>query len=80
MTLEMALRLAQHYGAKSIKLGPCDAIEIEMFGPRTSETVVVKTQDPDVCACSHSIAVEHNQTGCLIGCSIDDCCPSTKEP
>lgn len=29
--------------------------------------------DADRCACSHSIAIEHNEMGCLRGCPTEQC-------
>lgn len=79
MTLEQVLQLARQYGAKSVKLGACDAVEVEMFEASVPVSVSDKTFTSDVsdhCQCGHSIAIEHGQLGCLRGCDIDSCCPS----
>lgn len=38
------------------------------------------TPDEDVCACGHSLEIEHNESGCLMGCSHETCAAKAGAP
>lgn len=53
-----------------------DRAEIERhasaFSPPAPDTPEER-EDKDRCACGHSISIEHTETGCAFGCSVDLC-------
>lgn len=60
-----ALRLRD--GDREVELHP------SAFGG--AETAPAAGQDKDRCNCSHSLTIEHNEMGCLLGCANALCAP-----
>lgn len=51
-------------------------ITIEMHPSAFTQTPTsppTEHPDADICKCGHSIAIEHNEAGCLKGCALDQC-------
>ncbi len=65
------LALAQKFGLVHVRAKDAD-FEIEATLAPPSPPPVV-TPDDDLCSCGHSLEVEHNESGCLHGCSITLC-------
>ena len=68
---ERVLSLAVRYRAARVT---CGAIVVEMH-PSAFIVPDVRpaADDRDKCACGHSLAVEHRESGCLRGCSEETC-------
>lgn len=61
-----------------LELGPAGIlIPVDM----DEQTKVLRDNgDPDKCPCGHSVATEHNDLGCLLGCSNDLCASERTTP
>lgn len=75
-------RLAYSYGTLKYELElPRLAVPLFVEQP-IAETVKAlrDTAKEDTCSCGHSIAVEHNEFGCLQGCSVSLCASTDAAP
>jgi hypothetical protein len=80
VSLEAVVQLAVQYRAVRVKLGD---IEVELHpsafaAPPTAASDKADVIN-DVCRCGHSLSVEHNETGCLLGCPESVCAPASEE-
>jgi hypothetical protein len=50
---------------------PIAALELLTVAP--AEQPDVKLEQNEQCRCGHHRAIEHNETGCLLGCSAEQC-------
>lgn len=83
----------REHGIRRLVYRELDGVELEVeleppaapppiFFPVSIEQQVKTMQegaDPDRCPCGHSISVEHNDLGCLLGCSNSLCASATTE-
>jgi hypothetical protein len=63
---------------RATRVRTADGTEVELhpsaFGPTAPAAAAgAEAADPDVCLCTHSIGVDHNELGCLRGCSTLAC-------
>ena len=66
--VDSLIAMAREHGVKRMRLGECD---FEFFA--LDEASALESDGLELCPCGHHLVTEHNEVGCLRGCSHELC-------
>ena len=76
--LDATLKMLRARGVSKYTDTPGEGFTVEFFPVQPEPDATKPTNDPEKCACGHSLPVQHMNGFCVEGCSAEECNPVPK--